>query len=193
MGQAQQFYILVCGPNGSGKTFFSKKLQEQLSDFEYINADPMREFLRGQYGYYADVDYSLDGENYKKRSAQRIVRKYVEYSTGELAKSGLSMIHDSVALRKTTRQFRVEHVQHFARNIVPIVIGMNMSEEVLMQRLEVREQADKQNTQWVQKYKEVMKDTYELPQPLEQNHVFLVDEHNFDDVIAKVVKLVTAE
>jgi adenylate kinase family enzyme len=185
----KQYYILICGPSGSGKTFLADEIQKVFPDLEHINGDPMRDFLREQYTYFTETDFSTTSTDYKKRSAQRIVRNYIQNSIQELLKADKSLLHDAVSLRASTRRFRIEEAHKVNSNILTIILGMNTDDTTILERLQARDNESRHTSQWETSYQQASKSTYEEPRDNEADYVFTITEKNQREVLQELHKI----
>jgi len=180
-----QYYILICGPNGSGKTFLAQQLSKAIPDFECIEGDPFREFLSEQTKYYSSVDYSASKADYLKRSAQRVVRSYLEEVTHELLTSKQSIIRCATSLRPSTRKYRLDIAKEIDNKIVTIIVCLDTDAEVIEERLSERDK--REGTNFLKLYQEIGKEAFELPTGDEADHVII---HRGVDTIDNLVQKV---
>jgi|GEM_PF-2569844 len=180
-----QYYILICGPNGSGKTFFGKQLLKALPKFDLVDGDDLRNFLKEQIHYYQKVDYSASKTDSVKRSAERIIRAYFEQLEEELLKNHQSIIRTATSLRASTRKYRFNIAREVNPETRTILVCFNTPSEIIEERLRDR---DKDHaTQFVKLYQEISKNIFDLPSDHEADHVFVhTDPGTLHDLVQKV-------
>lgn len=176
--------IGIVGLPAVGKSTFAKKLVKQFA-LNHVRTDGIREFLKSNFTYYTDADYSHP--NPLIASVNRIVRKLTDDLITEFMAEGQSVIVDSAGKTKEKRKHRIVIARAACPDVKYLLIEILTNEEVVLQRLAARE--DDNNQRWVETYTNRWKPMYEQLTSDEADFLLVYDGSNEEEILKKVGEL----
>ncbi len=163
-------FIMVCGLPGSGKSYFCRKLAEQLS-FPIIESDALRRVL------FPSPDYTPEESDRLFQACHLLIE--------ELLKRGIPIILDATNLVERHR----EHLYHIADRVGAklIIVRVEAPPELACQRLQDRlrgaDPDDRSEADWT-----VYQKMRHSVQRIGRNHFAVDTSRDIAPVIEKIVR-----
>lgn len=184
-----QTFIMLVGFSHSGKSTLAKKIQKEFSNkFIRIDSNAIHNFLNKNYSIFQD-DNTIQGESFNLR--QKTTKTIQNILLDTLLKEGCSIILDTCNLSKEKRRDVLNKIKYINKKIKTIIIHLDISEEKLYKRLKRADQKMIQKEEkpvWVDLYKKIQKDKFDLPQKNEVDFLLTLENPRLLAIIRKIIR-----